>query len=220
MPSTSCTLCHAPAAPYLEVWGRLTLRCERCRLTFVDPAERLAPEAERARYATHDNDPADPGYRRFLNRLAEPLVTRLSPGAEGLDYGSGPGPTLSVMLGEQGFPTANWDPFFAPDSTVLERRWDFVTCTETAEHFFEPAAEFHRLHDLLRPGGILAVMTQPLLDDTDFGTWWYARDPTHVSFYHEETFAWIAERWGWTLERPASSVAFFRSEVDSPPNSP
>ena len=33
--------------------------------------------------------------------------------------------------------------------------------------------------------------------DDRFATWHYRRDPTHVVFYREETFAWLAAHFGW-----------------------
>lgn len=212
MTGWDCPLCGSDA-PVLrgEVEGRRYLECPRCRLVFLDPAARLDADAERARYETHENDPADSRYRGFLDRLAAPLVERLSPGAEGLDFGSGPGPTLSVMLEERGFPMRIYDPFFAPDSSALDRTYDFITCTETIEHLYRPGAEFERLASLLRPGGFFAVMTQVLEPDTDFAEWWYRRDPTHVAFYPRETLQWIADHFGWSWDRPHPNVAIYRS---------
>src|SRR5690554_2011507 len=105
-----CPLCGARGAPAGEAGGRPCLECPVCRLAWVSPESRLDAVAERARYETHENHPSDPGYRRFLARLADPLVERLRGGDQGLDYGSGPGPTLSLMLQEAGFPTATYDP--------------------------------------------------------------------------------------------------------------
>ena len=204
-----CPLCAARPRMFGDAHGRSFLECDACGLTFVDPAQRPDPGTERARYASHRNDPADERYRAFLSRLLDPLLARLSPGSEGLDYGSGPGPTLSVMLAEAGHPTAIYDPFFATDPRVLARTYDFITCSETAEHFFEPGVEFMRLDALLRPGGWLAVMTS-LREDQPLEEWWYARDPTHVSLYRARTLEWIARRHGWTLERAHPSVALFR----------
>src|SRR5690606_29278515 len=116
--------------------------------------------------------------------------------------------------GEAGRPTSNYDPFFAPDDALLARTWDFVTCTETTEHFFEPAREFERLDALVRPGGWLGVMTTVRDNAHDFAQWWYVRDPTHVCFYSARTFEWIAGRFGWTLERPHPNVALFRKSTD------
>jgi SAM-dependent methyltransferase len=176
----------------------------------VAPEDRPSPEAERRHYETHENDPEDPRYRAFLDRLALPLADRLAPGAEGLDYGSGPGPALARMLSERGFPMALYDPLFAPDEAVLGRTYDFVTCTETAEHFSRPGEEFRRLGRLLRPGGWLGVMTEVVDEARPFADWRYARDPTHVCFYRAETLAWIARTHGWRLERPHRNVALFR----------
>ncbi len=207
-----CPLCGAKdAGTFAEAEGRRYLRCGTCALTFTHPADRLSMVEERARYETHENDPADPGYRAFLDRVAAPLVERLTPGMVGLDYGSGPGPTLSVMLEERGFPTALYDPFFAADRSVLTRAYDFLTCTETVEHFFYPAHEFAHFDALLKRPGWLAVMTQVLYDDAGFADWWYVRDPTHVAFYRPETLAWIAGRWGWELEMAGETVAIFRA---------
>jgi len=178
--------------------------------------------SERARYETHENDPEDPRYRTFLNRLAAPLIERLPTGAEGIDIGSGPGPTLSVMLTERGYPTEVWDPFFAPDPTPLERRWDFVTCSETVEHFHDPEAGWGRLFGLLRPGGWLGVMTEPLPEPAEvagqegsisevLAAWWYARDPTHVALHRSRTFEWLAARYRAELARPSRTVALFRT---------
>ncbi len=210
-----CILCgHPGSRHFAAVWGQRYLRCSRCGLTFVHPGDRPNHEEERARYETHENDPDDPRYRAFLDRLAQPLMERLTPGMVGLDYGSGPGPTLSRMLTERGYPTADYDPFFAPAHDRLEQTFDFVTCSETVEHFHHPAQEFERLAGMVRRPGWLAVMTQLLDDDVDFMTWWYIRDPTHVTLYRHETLQWIARHHGWSLERPSPSVALFHNPVD------
>lgn len=163
---------------------------------FVPRRFHLPLDEERRRYAGHRNSPDDPAYRRFLARLFEPLAGRLPPGAEGLDYGCGPGPTLSVMFREAGFPMRLWDPAFAPDRTALARRYDFVTCSETAEHFAAPGEEWQRLAALLRPGGWLGVMTQFLEPDIAFERWYYKNDPTHVCFYTRASIAQAAARLG------------------------
>lgn len=210
VPSMSCILCGSDAVrPAARAHGRDYFACGECGLAFLAPEQRLSREEERARYEQHENDPADARYRTFLARLGTPLMARLPAGAAGLDYGSGPGPALSVMMEEAGYPTAIYDPFFAPDEAPLSRTYDFVTCTETFEHFYSPADELERLDGLLRPGGWLGLMTE-LRDGQDLEKWWYLRDPTHVCFYAAETLEWIARSRGWTLERPRASVALYR----------
>ncbi|MFW5972667.1 MAG: class I SAM-dependent methyltransferase [Bacteroidota bacterium] len=202
-----CVLCGCADTLYLtKAHSRRFYSCPCCRLIFVSPEDRLPPDEERSHYATHENDPYDPGYRAFLSRLADPLVRELPQGATGLDYGSGPGPALAKMLRDIGFTMEVYDPFFAPAADALARTYDFVTCTETAEHFHHPAKEFRRLNRLVRPGGWIAVMTEWPGDEVEIETWRYARDPTHVVFYRRETMVWLAEAHGW-------SCTFFRKNV-------
>ena len=208
--SPPCPLCRNRSTNlFVQAHGRRYFDCEQCGLIQLDPEQRLPPAAERAHYLTHENDPADARYRAFLSRLADPLTQRLRAGREGLDYGSGPGPALSIMLQEQGFPTAIYDPFFADDRAVLERCYDFITCSETVEHFFSPGDEFELFSRLLRPDGWLGVMTQTVPEASAFEDWYYCRDPTHVSFFRHQTMEWIARSFHWRLEAPHPNVALF-----------
>jgi hypothetical protein len=205
-----CPLCMGQSAVELAAaQGRTYSRCPLCRLVFMAPQHRLPLAEERAHYRLHRNDPADHRYRRFLARVAEPLAPRVRPAAEGLDYGCGPGPTLSVMLRERGFDVRDYDPCFRPDESALRRTYDFITCTETAEHFHSPAQEFHRFDQLLRPGGWLALMTEVLDDACPFQTWWYVRDPTHVCFYARPTLEWIGRWREWRVFHPSKNVTLF-----------
>lgn len=212
MTASDCPLCRSDDVRLLvEVHGRRFLECAECRLAFMHPADRLSPVEELQHYDTHENDPADPAYRRFLGRLVEPLLERIEPGARGLDYGCGPGPALGQMMAERGFPLSLYDPFFEPDLDALGRRYDFITCTEVIEHFHQPEEEFEWLSAMLADGGILAVMTE-LRDDRDLKEWRYARDPTHVSLYHSRTLQWLGERFGWGMERVSQTVTFYQAE--------
>ena len=207
-----CPVCEtAPTRPFLRVDDLDYLRCDTCQARFLDPARRPAAPAERAHYLHHENRVDDPGYRRFLSKLAEPLLARLpGPGLRGLDYGCGPGPALAAMLREAGHSVALYDPFFFPAPEPLRRTYDFITCTEVVEHFHHPAAEFRRLAALLRPGGLLGIMTCFQTDDARFAQWHYRRDPTHVVFYREATFHAIAARHGWVCEVPGKDVVMMR----------
>ncbi|GGD42183.1 class I SAM-dependent methyltransferase [Sinisalibacter lacisalsi] len=181
----------------------------------MHPSQHLSQDDELAHYLHHENDPDDPGYRRFLSKLAEPLMARLAPGAAGFDYGCGPGPALAAMLREAGHDVALYDPYFAHDPAPLGGTYDFVTCTEVAEHFHRPAKEFDTLRRLVRPGGWLAVMTCFQTDDARFAAWHYRKDPTHVVFYRQETFRHLAAVWGWVCEVPVKDVVLMRRPLDA-----
>ena len=163
-----CPLCGTPnPEPFHRDSRREYLRCGLCRLVFVPPDYFPDAAAERAEYALHQNDTEDAGYRRFLSRLAEPLMQRLERGAHGLDFGCGPGPALAAMLREAGFRVALYDPFFHPDRAVLSASYDFITATEVVEHLHRPGAELSALWERLQAGGYLGIMTKMVLDRED-----------------------------------------------------
>lgn len=206
-----CPVCRAANPAAFGVFdGKRYWRCDTCKARGLNPAHYPDAATERAEYDRHENAVDDTGYRRFLNRLAAPLFARLAPGARGLDYGCGPGPALVAMLREAGHDVALYDPFYAPDTTPLLEKYDFITCSEVAEHFHRPAEEFDRLGAMLHPGGWLAVMTCFQTDDARFAGWHYRKDPTHVVFYRAETFGTLAAARGWSCEVPCKDVALMK----------
>ncbi len=207
----ACPLCTADAVrAYVSAGGRDYLICEHCALVWLEPAQRPDRDEERAEYLLHENDPSDAGYRRHLAKLTGRMLPHLSPGERGLDFGCGPGPAISVMLGEEGLNVANYDPFFADDRAALLRRYDFVCSTEVVEHFHNPRTSFDQLARLVKPGGVLGLMTRLRTTDIDFAEWFYIRERSHVAFYAPETMQWIARQYGWMLDIHLPDVVIFR----------
>ena len=128
----------------------------------------------------------------------------------GLDYGSGPGPAISTILGELGIKMSDYDPIFANNANPLSETYDFVTCTEVVEHFCKPFEEWAKLIGLVKFGGILGVMTTLYDDSITFENWHYRRDDTHVSFYSIKTIEWIEKRFNLTREYCDGSVIILR----------
>ncbi len=206
-----CPLC---AGDEIEAYHRdrrrAYLGCARCHLVFVPPAYYLSRAQERAEYDLHQNRVDDPGYRRFLARLATPLQALLAPGARGLDFGCGPAPALAGMLREAGFEVSLYDSFYNPDTAPLAGAYDFITATEVVEHLHQPGAELARLWGLLRPGGTLGVMTKRVRDRAAFADWHYKNDPTHVCFFSAPTWRWWAAQNSAQLSLPAADVALLQ----------
>ena len=67
-------------------------KCNICECIFVPRRYHLNLALQKVRYAEHNNDPADPRYRKFLSKVTIPLVGLLKNCSSGIDYGSGPGP--------------------------------------------------------------------------------------------------------------------------------
>jgi hypothetical protein len=155
----------------------------------------LTPELERRRYSLHHNSLEDEGYVRFLMPAVDCLKRRLPRNATVLDYGAGPSPVLVELLKREGFQAAGYDPFFMPEAD-LSAPFEAVVSTETFEHFRRPCTELDRIVGLIRPGGLLVVMTALCTPERDFTTWHYVSDDTHIAFYSEDTFRFIADAWG------------------------
>ena len=203
----SCPLCRSSkTTEYLSEPQRDYLYCETCSLVFVPNFQFITAEQEKAYYDLHQNHPDDQGYRKFLSRLLIPLKEKLQPGACGLDFGSGPGPTLSLMFEEIGYPMKIFDHFYANDGYVLQQKYDFITITETVEHLHNPKTELERLWSIIKPGGFMGIMTKLVIDREAFANWHYKNDPTHVCFFSQQTFTWLADMWHAKLQFIANDV--------------
>jgi hypothetical protein len=212
----TCPLCHHQHTHlFYQDHRRSYLRCQACDLIFVSRGDLLTPGQEKARYDLHQNDPENEGYRQFLSQFIQPLIKRIGPPPQhGLDFGSGPGPVLAMMLAEKGYKMSLYDPYYAPEKGVLQHTYDFVTCTETIEHFNKPDQEWQLLLSLLKPGAWLGIMTQLVEDPQDFPTMHYITDMTHVSFFSRNTFQFLAERDALNIEIEAHKLIFLKVNND------
>jgi 2-polyprenyl-3-methyl-5-hydroxy-6-metoxy-1,4-benzoquinol methylase len=213
-----CPLCAEPGAalPFYSDAKRSYIRCGSCGLIGVLPSHYLSLQDERAEYDKHQNNPDDDGYRNFLNRLCAPLLQRLAPHSKGLDFGSGPGPVLSLMLAEAGCKMDIYDPHYAANGEVLggRHRYDFITATEVVEHLRNPLMELERLWVLLKPGGWLGLMTKLALDKEAFSQWHYIHDPTHICFFSKQTMRYLAKKWGTEYILIGADVHLFQKPME------
>ncbi|MCP4753198.1 MAG: class I SAM-dependent methyltransferase [Proteobacteria bacterium] len=207
----NCPLCTSKKTKlFHQDRFRHYLQCSNCSLIFVPIRFHLSPEAEKRRYDHHENNPDDPGYGNFLKKLLVPLIPKLRSGAKGLDFGSGPVPVLSMLFEEHGFPLENYDPYYSNDKELLKKTYDFITCSETVEHFANPRKEWTLFLKLVEKGGWIAIMTEMMGDEVDFANWYYKADDTHICFYSRGTFEWLAEKYGLKVSFQGDSVALFR----------
>jgi len=206
----ACPLCRGEhIADYCSDKFRDYLICQDCSLVFVPEIFHLSEEGEKERYDLHKNDPGDSGYRQFLSRMVDPLSAQVPSGSYGLDFGSGPGPTLSVMLESLGYQIDIYDKFYARCPKVFENTYDFVTTTEVVEHLHDPRFELDRLFGLVKPGGLLGIMTKLVIDRPAFENWHYKRDMTHICFFSRATFEWLENVWEAKVEFIGNDVIFF-----------
>lgn len=186
----NCLLCHTNSTLLV----RDVFLCDCCELVFKNPLLHYNSLQDLKRYATHQNNEMDQGYVDFLNELLIPLGQFVPVSFSALDYGCGPGPTLSLLLSKIGGVVENYDPLFFPIKELLEKKYDVVSCTEVVEHFKNPEADWTELVGLLKPGGLLGIKTLLFGPTIDYKSWWYKNDPTHTVFYQEETLKFLAEK--------------------------
>jgi hypothetical protein len=208
-----CPLCLKDTVkPFFEDTTRRYIRCCSCQLIFVPERYWLSLEDEKATYDLHENSANDPGYRHFLSRLSDPLLEKLQPQQYGLDFGCGPGPTLSIVLEEHGHHVKLYDPFYANNPSVLNTIYDFVCATEVVEHLRNPNKTFTSLFKLVKNRGWLGIMTKLVNDQNDFKNWHYIRDMTHICFYHRDTFLYLAQHFNAKLNFIGNDVILLQNQ--------
>jgi SAM-dependent methyltransferase len=219
-PADHCPLCSGAVAFYCKDTRREYFQCVVCELVSVPRAQHLKQTEEKAHYDLHQNCPSDQGYRAFLKRVFDPLTAKIEQDAaeqgrsisdfHGLDFGSGPGPTLSLMFEEDGYSMAIYDSFYAADDSVFLQQYDFITATEVVEHLSAPAVEINKLWQILKPDGWLGIMTKRVTGRDAFTTWHYKNDPTHIVFFSDGTFLWLADKLDAQLEFIGADVVLLK----------
>lgn len=209
MSSSVCPLCMHEANLFYESKKTCFLQCSNCKGIFSIKENWPNAADEKARYDTHNNDVDNPGYQNFVQPIVTAVAANFGPQHTGLDFGAGPGPVSSFMLGKMGYSIALYDPFYHNNPEVLNRQYNYIICCEVMEHFHSPPKEFALLRQLLLPGGKLFCMTSVYSEDINFEKWYYKNDKTHVFMYHAKSLEYIYKTFGFAgLEVNGSLVIF------------
>jgi 2-polyprenyl-3-methyl-5-hydroxy-6-metoxy-1,4-benzoquinol methylase len=129
-----------------------------------------------------------------------------------LDFGCGPGPLLANMMQHDGMTVSVYDHFYQPDKSVLKAGYyDAITSTEVIEHLHKPKEVFEKWLSMLKPKGLLGLMTKRVTDQAAFANWHYKNDLTHVCFFSEACFAWLADEYELTYTLDANDVIIFQA---------
>ena len=195
-----CTLCDNYYTSFLlkadlrEYWF-----CPKCSIIFVPPEFFISKIEEVERYLEHNNNLENKGYVKMFQQKINTSKEICPNISSVLDYGCGYEPVLKVLLEREGYQVDGYDLNFFPNEEP-HKKYDLVVSTETFEHFKNPKKEIERLVQKLSNRGYLAIMTRfyptkklaICLDS--FSKWYYKRDPTHVVFYNQATFSWVANK--------------------------
>lgn len=159
----------------------------------MDASCYVSQQKEIARYNEHNNDVDDLGYQKFVQPIVNSVLSEFNIDSKGLDFGCGTGPVISKLLRDKKFKIQTFDPFFDNNPEALKTTYDYIVCCEVIEHFHHPLKEFKLLKSLLKPTGKLYCMTDVFHENIDFENWYYKNDETHVIFYGENSFHWLAK---------------------------
>ncbi|HBD95265.1 MAG: hypothetical protein A2015_16265 [Spirochaetes bacterium GWF1_31_7] len=173
-------------------------KCNNCDLLFLDSSHLPAFFEEKSRYLTHENNIENKGYVSFLMTAIEPALSFFKKGMKILDFGCGPGPTLNLILKNNGFDCDIYDPIFYPEIDRT-KKYDAIFATECFEHFFNPLKELKMIDTFLQSNGFLIIMTELWSETKPLSEWWYSKDITHVTFYKKSTFEYIADTFHYTI---------------------
>lgn len=187
----NCPLCKGEAEIFCEKPKHLFYKCNECEGIFRPTNTYLTLEEEKAHYELHNNDVNDVRYQNFVSPIVNAVLQDFTLNNKGLDFGSGTGPVIAKMLTDKGYQVQNYDLFFANEPSLLQEKYDYVSCCEVMEHFHKPYKEFELLKSLLLPKGKLYCKTAIYHNQTPFENWYYKDDFTHVFIYQPKTLEWI-----------------------------
>ena len=100
--------------------------------------------------------------------------------------------------------------FFSLIKKYLHKNMTLLHAQKQQNIFIIPFRNLILLDSFLSPGGWLGIMTCFLTTDEAFESWYYRRDPTHVTFYCEKTFEVIASQRNWQYEFPSKDIVLLQ----------
>ncbi len=192
---TDCPLCSTENEIFFQE-QEIYYKCSVCFGIYADEENKLDLASEKKRYELHDDDTADAGYRKFANPIVSSILDDYKSTDKGLDFGAGTSAIISVILKEHNYDIKNYDPYFHIYPKLLEQKYDYISSCEVIEHFYIPYKEFKLLKSLLKENSKIYLMSELYNEETDFSSWYYKNDPTHVFFYSNKTFQWIKNEFG------------------------
>lgn len=158
---------------------------------------------EKERYLAHQYDE---NYKSYMHRLTNFIDFN---NKEVLDFGCGQHPILNELYLEAKF--TNYDYYFFPKEDYKNLSYDIILLIEVIEHISNIKATIENLLALLKCDGKIYIHTRLYDEATDFKTWWYQRDITHISFFNIKTFEYLASKYNLNLEQINEFIVLKRS---------
>jgi SAM-dependent methyltransferase len=237
---TVCILCAA-RGPFRRRFTKDDYgiaECLTCGLVQLQPTP--TPETLRALYETDSYFGGEgSGYSEYESQEPEYLATfredvrriaEFAPSGKVLEVGCGYGYFLQCAL-QAGYdaygidlsPTAvKWASERLPNRVfcglleevpeIQEQQYDVIFGSHLIEHLTEPGAFLERAGKLLRPGGLLVLVTPniaSLLSRASGRRWVSYKIPEHVSYYDPRTITALLDRSGFSVRAVDSAYQYY-----------
>jgi SAM-dependent methyltransferase len=207
-------------------YGRI-VRCRRCGLVYRNP--RPSPEDVLSAYAeVRDADYLEEQDCRSMNaHLSLRVIRRHARGGRLLDAGCATGLFLNAARTDfdvQGVEPSAWAAGLARSRLGLdvvqgslgsaplpEGSFDVVTLIDVLEHFVDPLGALRRAAALLRPGGLLYVVTPDIgsLSSRLLRGYWWGLRPAHLYYFSRATLGRALEAAGFEVRESRSYGRLF-----------
>lgn len=206
----SCPLCETKLENRADEHYYL---CSMCFAYVKDKKYYFTLQQEKRRYQEHKNDINDLHYQNFTAPITKNILEKFSKNHLGLDYGCGSAPVITSILKSKNYKIKMYDPFFFPNDDYKKYQYDYIFSCEVFEHFYNPKAEIKKLISLLKPNGLLLIMTHLYNGVRSFNKWYYRRDPTHVFIYTAKTINYISQSFNLDLEKQTERIIIFKKRA-------
>jgi len=200
-----------------DAYGRI-VRCNRCGLVYTNPRPRAETITEGYRKAVDPDYAREDSSRSINAHLSLHTLKRYAHSGRLLDVGCATGYFLNAArldFETQGIELSEWAAKYAQERLRLDvvnaglddapfaaGHFDVVALNDVIEHFTDPKAALVRIHALLRPGGLLYLVT-PDIDSLSArlmrGRWWGLR-PAHVYYFSRKTLSALLRETGFEVE--------------------
>jgi len=200
-----------------DAYGRI-VRCNRCQLVYTNPRPRAEAISEGYRKAVDPDYAREDSSRSINAHLSLHTLKRFAHSGRLLDVGCATGYFLNAArldFETQGLELSEWAAKYAKERLRLDvinegldeaqlpaEHFDVVTLNDVVEHFTDPKAALVRIHSLLRPGGLLYLVTpdiESLSARLMRGRWWGLR-PAHVYYFSPKTLTALLRETGFEVE--------------------
>lgn len=194
----ACPLCQSTqATPFALDYYPLGhfYKCSGCLGVFKSTKLYLNEADEKSRYDTHNNSLEDDRYLNYLKKSWDRFASHLSKHPQSLlDFGCGPVKAIEHILKDQkNLNIKSWDKYYF--SSPLTETFDVIFCHEVVEHFLNPDQCFKDLKAYTHSGTSICIRTEFYPEsESVFRNWYYKNDPTHVFFYHPDSFDVVANK--------------------------